>query len=104
MCIYARKCVVNACKCEQMRANAPIITSDMTYLPFSLLDVLHGDALDVHFVNFYVISASYEVRVGRACELALYRYVHLVVNFNADREFAGLGAETPCVARKSPNE
>ena len=48
-------------------------TSEFTYLPLSLLDMLHGDALDVHFVNCYVISASYEVRVGRACELALCR-------------------------------
>ena len=63
----------------------------MTYLSLSLLDVLHVDALDVHFVNYSAISASYEVRVGRACELALCRWVLLVANFNADREFAGLG-------------
>ena len=31
----------------------------MTYLPLSLLGVLRGDALDIHFVNFHVISASY---------------------------------------------
>ena len=51
----------------------PEVLSIMTYLPLSLLDVLSVDALDVHFVNFCVISASYEVRVGRACELALCR-------------------------------
>ena len=45
----------------------------MTYLLLFQLDVLHVDALDVHVVNFYVISASYEARVGRACELALCR-------------------------------
>ena len=48
----------------------PSFTSAMAYLTLYLFDVLHVDALDVHFVNFYVISASYEVRVGRASELA----------------------------------
>ena len=43
-----------------------------------------------YFVNFYVISASYEVREGRACELALCLKVLLVANFNVDHEFAGL--------------
>ena len=43
----------------------------MTYLLLFQLDVLHVDALDVHFVNFYEIL--------------------LVENFNADREFASLG-------------
>ena len=42
-------------------------------IPSLLLDVLHGDALHVLFVNFYVISASYGARVGRSCELALCR-------------------------------
>jgi len=64
----------------------------MSYLPLSLLDVLHVDAHDVHFANWYVISASYEARVGRVCELALCLWVFLVEKFNADREFAVLGA------------
>jgi len=49
----------------------PGFMSDMNYLLLFQLDVLHVDALDVYFVNFYVISASYKVRVGRACELVL---------------------------------
>ena len=64
---------------------------DLPVIP-SLLDVLHGDALDVHFVDFYVISASYGARVGRSCELALCSYVIKVTSIDADREFAGLGA------------
>ena len=63
-----------------------------TYLPLSSLDVLHGDALGVHFINFYVLSASYGARVGRSCELALCRWVILVVSFDKEREFVGLGA------------
>ena len=51
----------------------PGALTTMIYLPLSPLDVLRGDALDVHFVKFNVISASYEARVGRASELALCR-------------------------------
>ena len=74
----------------------------MIYLSPSLLDVLHGDALDVHFVNFYVISA-YGARVGQSCELALRGCVIQVAIIDADREFAGWELETPRVAEKPPN-
>ena len=52
--------------------------------------VLHGGALDVHFANFYVISASYEAQVGLSYELALCLSVNLVTIIDADRKFAGL--------------
>ena len=78
-------------------------TSDMTSLPLFLLDALHVDALDLHFFNFYVISASCEVRVGRACECVLRRYVLLVANFMRIANSLVWRAEAPCVARKSPN-